>query len=155
MQTTTHDGPCVRRACRRDGDSADRAWNAHAPRYRIAMRGLHPAEPRKLEVTKSDFHNVRDGSNMRNTRSEYFTSDITSITDIARASQDVRDVPLADSCSATTIGYSIISSARMSRIVGISRSSVLAVRKLITRSNRVGCTTGNSPALSPLRMRPT
>jgi hypothetical protein len=26
------------------------------------MRGLHPAEPRKLEVTKSDFHNVRFGS---------------------------------------------------------------------------------------------
>jgi hypothetical protein len=26
------------------------------------MRGLHPAEPRKREVTKSDFHNVRYGS---------------------------------------------------------------------------------------------
>jgi len=51
--------------------------------------------------------------------------------------------------------YSITSSARMSRIVGISRPSVLAVRKLITRSNLVGCTTGSSPAFSPFRMRPT
>jgi hypothetical protein len=51
--------------------------------------------------------------------------------------------------------HSITSSARMSSIVGISRPSVLAVRKLITRSNLVGCTTGNSPAFSPCRMRPT
>jgi hypothetical protein len=40
----------------------------------------------------------------------------------------------------------MISSARTSSIVGISRPSVLAVRKLITRSNLVGCTIGNSPA---------
>ena len=35
------------------------------------------------------------------------------------------------------------SSARTSRIVGISRPSVLAVRKLITSSNVVGCTVTN------------
>jgi hypothetical protein len=51
--------------------------------------------------------------------------------------------------------HSITSSARTSRIVGISRPSVLAVRRLITRSNLVGCTTGNSPTFSPFRMRPT
>jgi hypothetical protein len=34
--------------------------------------------------------------NMRNTRSEYFTSDIPSITDIARTSANVRVVPQGD-----------------------------------------------------------
>jgi len=52
-------------------------------------------------------------------------------------------------------GYSITSSARMSRGVGISRPSALAVRKLITRSNLVGSTNGNSLTFSPFRMRPT
>jgi hypothetical protein len=35
----------------------------------------------------------RRNVNMRNTRSEYFTSDVHSIRDIARTSRDVREVP--------------------------------------------------------------
>ena len=38
---------------------------------------------------------------------------------------------------------------------GISRPSVFAALRLITNSNVVGCQTGKSPGLSPLRMRPT
>ena len=34
------------------------------------------------------------------------------------------------------------------------RPSVLAVLRLITRSNLVGCITGKSPGLAPLRIRP-
>jgi hypothetical protein len=41
------------------------------------------------------------------------------------------------------------------QVVGISRPSALAVRKLITRSNLVGSTNGSSPTFSPFRMRPT
>jgi len=55
----------------------------------------------------------------------------------------------------TEQAYSITSSARMSKIVGISRPSALAVRKLITRSNLVGSTNGSSLTFSPFRMRPT
>jgi len=55
----------------------------------------------------------------------------------------------------TEQAYSITSSTRMSKIVGISRPSALAVRKLITRSNLVGSTNGSSLTFSPFRMRPT
>src|ERR1700726_829976 len=41
---------------------------------------------------------------MRNTRSEYFISDMPSITDIARTSKNVRVVPGTDSCAATKSG---------------------------------------------------
>jgi hypothetical protein len=51
--------------------------------------------------------------------------------------------------------YSITSSARASSVAGMSRPSVLAVCKLITSSNRVGCSTGRSPGLSPLSTRST
>src|SRR6478736_1051933 len=46
--------------------------------------------------------------------------------------------------------YSITSSARASSVGGTSRPSALAVIRLITRSNLVGCTTGRSAVLSPL-----
>src|SRR5262245_8290063 len=51
--------------------------------------------------------------------------------------------------------HSITSSARASRVGGISRPSALAVVRLITSSNFVGCMTGRSAGFSPLRMRPT
>ena len=50
--------------------------------------------------------------------------------------------------------YSITSSARASSFAGISRPSALAVVRLMTRSNLVGCSTGRSAGFSPLRMRP-
>src|SRR5262245_34560635 len=50
--------------------------------------------------------------------------------------------------------YSMISSARASTDGGIVRPRVLAVLRLMTNSNFVGCKTGRSAGLSPLRMRP-
>jgi hypothetical protein len=51
--------------------------------------------------------------------------------------------------------YSITSSAMASSLSGTSRPSALAVLRFMTSSNLVGCRTGRSPGLSPLRMRPT
>ena len=48
--------------------------------------------------------------------------------------------------------YSITSSARASSIGGTSSPSALAVLRLITSSNLVGCSTGRSAGFSPLRM---
>ena len=50
--------------------------------------------------------------------------------------------------------HSITSSARASSVGGISRPSALAVLRLMTSSNLVGCTTGRSAGFSPLRIRP-
>jgi hypothetical protein len=51
--------------------------------------------------------------------------------------------------------YSITSSASDRRLSEILTPSPFAVLRLITSSNLVGCTTGRSAGLSPLRMRPT
>jgi len=65
-----------------------------------------------------------------------------------RSARDVRFGPIADI-------YSITSSA-MERIpAGMVRPSALAVLRLITSSNFVGCNIGKSAAFSPLRTRPT
>src|SRR5262249_26306523 len=50
--------------------------------------------------------------------------------------------------------HSITSSARASSVGGIVRASARAVIKLMTSSNLVGCTTGKSAGLAPLRIRP-
>src|SRR4029450_5789088 len=50
--------------------------------------------------------------------------------------------------------YWITWSARSSSVCGIVRPSALAVFKLMTRSNFVGCSTGRSPGL-PFRIRST
>src|SRR5262245_41303926 len=50
--------------------------------------------------------------------------------------------------------HSITSSARASTIGGISRPNAFAVLRLMTSSNWLGCRTGNSDGLAPLRMRP-
>ena len=47
------------------------------------------------------------------------------------------------------------SSARSSNDCGIVRPSALAVLRLITRSNFVGCSTGKSPGLAPLTILST
>ena len=49
--------------------------------------------------------------------------------------------------------HSITSSARPSSIGGTVRPIVLAVFRLITSSNLVGCWTGRSPGFSPMNMR--
>jgi hypothetical protein len=51
--------------------------------------------------------------------------------------------------------YSITSSAATSRVGGISRPSALAVLRLMTSSNFVGCCTGTSAGLVPCRMMST
>src|SRR5262249_5506510 len=50
--------------------------------------------------------------------------------------------------------HSITSSARASSVGGTSMPSARAVCRLITNSNLVGCTTGKSPGLAPLRILP-
>ena len=50
--------------------------------------------------------------------------------------------------------YSITSSAAFSKPNGTARPSVLAVFKLMTKSNLVGCKSGRSAGFSPLRIRP-
>jgi hypothetical protein len=50
--------------------------------------------------------------------------------------------------------HSITSSAVVSSAGGMVRPSVLAVFRLMTNSNFVGCTTGRSAGFSPLRIRP-
>ena len=51
--------------------------------------------------------------------------------------------------------HSITSSARASSEVGTERPSVLAVLRLMTSSNLVGCWTGRSFGFAPLRIRST
>ena len=75
--------------------------------------------------------------------------------DIGTRSRNVRFVPYADMLRCgRDWRYSITSSARASRVGGTSRPSVLAVFRLTTSSKLVGCCTGRSAGLSPLRMRP-
>src|SRR5438034_10557265 len=50
--------------------------------------------------------------------------------------------------------HSITSSARCCKNHGTSSPSAVAVLRLMTRSNLVGCTTGKSPGLAPLSIRP-
>ena len=54
----------------------------------------------------------------------------------------------------SAVGYSITSSARASSVGGTSRPSALALLRLMTKSNLVGCITGRSAGFSPLRIRP-
>ena len=51
--------------------------------------------------------------------------------------------------------HSITSSASANNLSGIVRPSALAVFRLMTSSNLVGCITGRSIGFSPLRIRPT
>ena len=53
------------------------------------------------------------------------------------------------------IGYSITSSASANKLGGTVMPSALAVLRLTTISNLVGCTMGRSAGFSPLRTSPT
>src|SRR5262249_17839703 len=59
------------------------------------------------------------------------------------------------SSRASHVGYSITSSASASNLSGISRPSALAVLRLITSSNFVGCSTGKSAGLEPFKILST
>ena len=71
--------------------------------------------------------------------------------------QSCRDANLVVSLRLTRSGhgrYSITSSAIASSIGGTSKPNALAVARLSTSSNFVGCITGRSAGFSPLRVRP-
>jgi hypothetical protein len=53
------------------------------------------------------------------------------------------------------VAYRMTSSARRSRDGGIVSPSALAVLRLITSSNLVGCSTGRSPGFAPFRILST
>jgi hypothetical protein len=55
----------------------------------------------------------------------------------------------------TFVDYSITSSANEIKPDGMVSPRALAVLRLITKSKFVGCRTGKSLGLAPLRMRPT
>src|SRR6476646_10058061 len=71
--------------------------------------------------------------------------------DMARRGRHVCFVPKAD----ILVPYSITSSARASTEGGTVRPSALAVLRLIINSNLVGCSTGRSEGLVPLRILST
>src|SRR5262245_19415130 len=75
--------------------------------------------------------------------------------DMCSANARVCYGPKADSCNAAKGRYSIISSARACIDGGTLMPSALAVLRLMTSSNFVACTTGNSAGFSPLRTLPT
>src|SRR5204863_8103303 len=51
--------------------------------------------------------------------------------------------------------YSIISVARTRKVSGMLRPSAVAVVRLMTRSNRVGCSTGMSAGFAPRKILST
>src|SRR4051794_533801 len=72
---------------------------------------------------------------------------------VAQRSPHVSGGWKADICSAAnTILYSITSSARSSSVGGTVSPSALAVLRLISSSNFVGCSTGRSAGFAPLRI---
>jgi hypothetical protein len=77
-------------------------------------------------------------------------SDIdTAVVDSLKALDHQRPIREADSCTATTDVYSITASARATTAGGISSPMALAVFRLMTNSNLVGCNTGRSAGFSP------
>src|SRR5262245_711586 len=85
-----------------------------------------------------------------------------STADLLLAAPLTQFVPRADSCIAAnyahprcviqSLRHSITSSAWASSVGEIVRPSALAVLRLMTRSNLVGCSIGKSPGLAPLRI---
>src|SRR5262249_14839052 len=62
---------------------------------------------------------------------------------------------LAEPHDELALVHSITSSARASSVGGTARPSACAVLRLMTSSNLVGCTTGRSAGLVPLRILST
>jgi hypothetical protein len=73
------------------------------------------------------------------------------ITPCSKVRRHARSVPLGD----ITLVQSIISSARTRNDSGIVKPSALAVTRLMTSSNLVGCSTGRSPGFVPRRILST
>ena len=76
--------------------------------------------------------------------------------DIDRRGWHVAFVPIPHSCTAATANpHSMIVSARSRKASGILSPNVLAVVRLTTRSNLVGCSTGISAGFAPRRILST
>src|SRR5215510_11167894 len=73
----------------------------------------------------------------------------------AAAPKGVSLVPRGSRIAAKGRAYSITSSARASREGGTVIPRALAVLRLITRSNLIGCSTGRSVGFAPLRILST
>ena len=92
----------------------------------------------------------------RRTRIEHMSAGLPLITDIARRGWHGRKVPeRAVSNRGKTCAYSITSSARACSVSGTVRPSALAVLRLSTNSNFVGCSTGKSAGLEPFKILST
>ena len=78
------------------------------------------------------------------------TATITTMTTSAHISSS----EIVSRAQSIICAYSITSSARASRVGGTTSPNVLAVCRLMARSNLVARRTGRSAGLSPLRMRP-
>ena len=84
--------------------------------------------------------------------------EIVGVGDIRRQTRTVAtatSVLCQEETHAPQQGYSITSFARTSKEGGTVRPSALAVLRLITSSNLVGCSTGRSEGLVPLRILST
>src|SRR5258708_6072486 len=110
------------------------------------VNSRHPVQELQIGGTGACTHKSR-------TLTDLAMSALPSEADIRASLQPVCFVPEADSCSATR-RYSITSSARASNEGGTVRPSALAVLRLITSSYLVGCSTGRSEGLVPLRIFP-
>ncbi len=64
-------------------------------------------------------------------------------------------ISLTEICGRSLKAHRITSSARISTDWGIVRPRALAVFRLMTNSNLVGCSTGRSAGLAPLRILST
>ncbi len=73
----------------------------------------------------------------------------------ANDEQEATDDCIKWPASSATAAYSITSSARASSDGGMLSPRALAVFRLITSSNFVGCSTGMSPGFAPLRILST
>ena len=147
-----------------------------APKRRAARSARLPGRTRQRRPHRQRLKPTRRPSARSPTRSDrgpprthqrpFLRSDLiiwsTQWMDVGRrrlAGWSMHDVDDAASSDALTADirqrYSITSSARASSAGGTVRPSALAVLRLITSSNLVGCSTGRSEGLVPLRILST
>src|SRR6266853_5010269 len=114
--------------------SLDIAELTHAVQERRVAAGVHRGFPRTVvkETDAPDFGLLGENSQRRCER--------------GRAEHDEQ---------LATLAHPITSSARSSSSCGIVSPSALAVLRLMTSSNFVGCSTGSSAGLDPLRILST